>query len=112
VDDELLAQEVMVGCTQGMLLRLDREHRMAFVLGEVLGFSGDEAADVCGIAPAAFRKRLQRARERISSSSKATVDFSTRTTRAVAGGGSAPQSGAGEWIPEICCSHIASTRSS
>jgi RNA polymerase sigma factor (sigma-70 family) len=65
VDDELLAQEVMVGCTQGMLLCLDREHRMAFVLGEVLGLSGDEAADVCGIAPAAFRKRLRRARERI-----------------------------------------------
>jgi RNA polymerase sigma factor (sigma-70 family) len=65
VDEELLAQEVMVGCTQGMLLCLDREHRVAYVLGEVLGFSSDEAADVCGIAPAAFRKRLQRARERI-----------------------------------------------
>jgi hypothetical protein len=38
---------------------------MAYVLGEVLEFSSDEAADVCGIAPAAFRKRLQRARERI-----------------------------------------------
>jgi DNA-directed RNA polymerase specialized sigma24 family protein len=65
LDDELLAQEVMVGCAQGMLLCLDREHRMAYVLGEVLEFSSDEAADVCGIAPAAFRKRLQRARERI-----------------------------------------------
>jgi RNA polymerase sigma factor (sigma-70 family) len=65
VDEELLAQEVMVGCTQGMLLCLDREHRAAYVLGEVLGFSSDEAADVCGIAPAAFRKRLQRSRDRI-----------------------------------------------
>ena len=65
VDDELLAHEVMVGCTQGMLLCLDREHRMAYVLGEVLGFSSDEAADVCGIEPAAFRKRLQRARGRL-----------------------------------------------
>jgi RNA polymerase sigma factor (sigma-70 family) len=65
VDDELLAQEVMVGCTQGMLLCLDREQRLAYVLGEVLGFSGDDAAQVCGIAPAAFRKRLQRARDRI-----------------------------------------------
>jgi RNA polymerase sigma factor (sigma-70 family) len=65
VDDELLAQEVMIGCTQGMLLCLDREHRMAYILGEVLEFASGEAADVCGIAPAAFRKRLQRARERI-----------------------------------------------
>lgn len=54
-----------MGCTQGMLLCLDREQRMAYVLGEVLQFSGDEAAELCGIAPAAFRKRLQRARERI-----------------------------------------------
>ncbi len=65
VDDELLAQEVMVGCTQGMLLCLDREHRMAYILGAVLELSSSEAADVCGISPAAFRKRLQRARERI-----------------------------------------------
>jgi RNA polymerase sigma factor (sigma-70 family) len=65
VDEELLAEEVMVGCTHGMLLCLDREHRMAYVLGDVLELSSDEAADVCGISPAAFRKRLQRARERI-----------------------------------------------
>jgi RNA polymerase sigma factor (sigma-70 family) len=65
VDDELLAQEVTVGCTQGMLLCLDREHRMAYILGAVLELSSQQAADVCGISPAAFRKRLQRARERI-----------------------------------------------
>ena len=65
VDEELLVQEVMVGCTQGMLLCLDREQRMAYVLGEVLQFNSAEAAELCGIAPAAFRKRLQRARERI-----------------------------------------------
>jgi RNA polymerase sigma factor (sigma-70 family) len=65
VDDELLAQEVMIGCTQGMLLCLDREHRMAYILGDVLGLTSDHAAELCQIAPAAFRKRLQRARERI-----------------------------------------------
>ena len=65
VDDELLAQEVMVGCTQGMLLCLDREHRVAYVLGEVLQLPSDEAAAICEITPPAFRKRLQRARERL-----------------------------------------------
>jgi RNA polymerase sigma factor (sigma-70 family) len=65
VDEDLLAEEVMVGCTQGMLLCLDREHRMAYVLGAVLELPGEEAADLCEISPAAFRKRLQRARERI-----------------------------------------------
>ena len=65
VDDDLLAEEVMVGCTQGMLLCLDREHRMAYVLGDVLQYPSEEAAELCGITPAAFRKRLQRARARI-----------------------------------------------
>jgi RNA polymerase sigma factor (sigma-70 family) len=64
VDDELLAQEVMVGCTQALLC-LDREHPMAYILGDVLELTSEHAAALCGIAPAAFRKRLQRARERI-----------------------------------------------
>ena len=36
----------MVGCTQGMLLCLDREHRMAYVLGDVLQFTSEDAAPV------------------------------------------------------------------
>ena len=66
VDEDLLAEEVRVGCTQGMLLCLDRELRMAYVLGEVLRFPSEEAAAVCEITPAAFRKRLERARSRLS----------------------------------------------
>ena len=55
----------MVGCTQAMLLCLDREQRMAYVLGEVLELPSDEAAELSGTSPAAFRKRLERARGRI-----------------------------------------------
>lgn len=66
VEEDLLAEEVRVGCTQGMLLCLDREHRMAYVLGEVLQFPSDEAAAACELTPAAFRKRLERARSRLS----------------------------------------------
>ena len=65
VDEDLLAEEVMVGCTQAMLLCLDREQRLAYVLGDVLGLRSEEAAAICEIAPPAFRKRLQRARQRI-----------------------------------------------
>ena len=65
VDEDLLADEVMVGCTQAMLLCLDREHRLAYILGDVLDVGSDEAASICEITPSAFRKRLQRARERI-----------------------------------------------
>ena len=63
----LLTEEVKVGCTLGMLQCLDRPHRLAYVVGDILDLSGPEAADVLGIAPALFRKRLQHARSSILS---------------------------------------------
>jgi RNA polymerase sigma factor (sigma-70 family) len=64
-EQKLFAEEVKIGCTQGMLLCLDREHRLAYILGEVFALDGPEGAEVAGIEPAAFRKRLSRAREQI-----------------------------------------------
>ncbi len=61
----LLLEEVKLGCTLGMLTCLDRPHRLAYILGEILEMEGDEAARVLAIRPAAFRKRLSRAREAI-----------------------------------------------
>jgi len=58
----LLLEEVKIGCTLGMLTCLDRPHRLAYILGEILEMDGDEAASVLEIRPAAFRKRLSRAR--------------------------------------------------
>lgn len=59
---EVHAREVRLRCTSGMLLCLDRELRVAWVLGEIVGLSGEEAASVLEIEPPAFRKRLSRAR--------------------------------------------------
>jgi RNA polymerase sigma factor (sigma-70 family) len=61
----LLLEEVKIGCTLGMLTCLDRRHRLAYILGEILEMEGEEAARVLGIRPAAFRKRLSRAREAV-----------------------------------------------
>jgi len=61
----LLLEEVKIGCTLAMLLCLDRDHRMAYILGEILELDHVEAAEVLGIEPAAFRKRVSRARSRI-----------------------------------------------
>jgi len=66
----LLIEEVKVACALAMLQCLDRPHRLAYVLGELMDFSGPEAADALGISPALFRKRLQHAR-------RAIVEFST-----------------------------------
>ena len=63
--DRLLEEEVKLGCTHSALLCLDREHRLAFILGEVLELSGEEAAAVLGLGHDAYRKRLSRARARL-----------------------------------------------
>jgi hypothetical protein len=44
---------------------LDRPHRLTYILGEILELGGEEAAAILEIQPAAFRKRLSRAREQI-----------------------------------------------
>jgi RNA polymerase sigma factor (sigma-70 family) len=66
VDDALLAEEVKISCTTAMLLCLDRGHRLAYVLGEILELDHTTAAEVLEISRAAFRKRLQRARASIT----------------------------------------------
>lgn len=67
VDDALLEEEVKVGCTQAMLLCLDRGHRAAYIVGEVFDLPSDDAAWILDLTPAAYRKRLSRARERVRS---------------------------------------------
>jgi RNA polymerase sigma factor (sigma-70 family) len=70
-DRSLLTEEVKVGCTLGMLQCLDRPHRLAYVLGEILDLPGPEAAEALDITPALFRKRLQHARAAIESFTRA-----------------------------------------
>jgi len=64
-NDSILFQEIRVGCTLGMLLCLDRPHRLAYILGEILEIDGNEAARILAVNPATLRKRLERARAQI-----------------------------------------------
>ncbi len=66
-EEHLLLEEVKIGCTLGMLLCLDRNHRLAYILGEIIELDHREAAEVLEITPAAYRKRLSRARASITS---------------------------------------------
>jgi RNA polymerase sigma factor (sigma-70 family) len=61
-EDALLLKQVKKLCNQVLLQCLDGDHRIAFVLGEILEFESTEAAEILDIEPAAFRKRLSRAR--------------------------------------------------
>jgi RNA polymerase sigma factor (sigma-70 family) len=67
----LLIEEVKIGCTLGMLQCLDRPHRLAYVLGEILELPGPEAAEALDITPELFRKRLQHARAAIEAFTRA-----------------------------------------
>ena len=60
-----LTAELRLRCTQAMLLSLDREHRLAWVLGEIISLSSEEAAAVLEVPSATYRKRLSRARARL-----------------------------------------------
>jgi RNA polymerase sigma factor (sigma-70 family) len=63
----LLTEEVKIGCTLGMLQCLDRPHRIAYVLGDIMELPGPEVADILEISPDLFRKRLQHARATVLS---------------------------------------------
>ena len=59
---DLLAREVKHSCTLALLTCLDRDQRVAYILGEVFGVSSSEGAWICSTTEAAYRKRLSRAR--------------------------------------------------
>src|SRR5215472_11893894 len=61
-DANLLVTEAMLACTSGMLLCLDREQRLAYILGAIFAVSDAVAAEVLEVTPENFRQRLARAR--------------------------------------------------
>ncbi len=66
-DTRLLVDEARIGCTMAMLLCFDREQRLAYVLGEIMGAPDALAAEVLDISREAFRQRLSRARRDLHS---------------------------------------------
>jgi RNA polymerase sigma factor (sigma-70 family) len=54
--------EIRISCTAGMLLCLDREQRMIYVLGEMFGIDHNLGSEILGITAGNFRIRLMRAR--------------------------------------------------
>ena len=65
VEQDLLIIEVQRRCTLGMLLCLDRAHRLAYVLSEVFEVNSAQGASILTISETAFRKRVSRARARL-----------------------------------------------
>jgi RNA polymerase sigma factor (sigma-70 family) len=61
-DVQLLVQEARIGCTSGMLLCLDREQRMTYILGEILGVTDRVGAELMDVSRDNYRQKLARAR--------------------------------------------------
>ncbi len=70
-EQSLLLEEVKVGCSMAMLQCLDRPHRIAYILGDIMEVSGPDAAEALDISADLFRKRLQHARASVLSFTKA-----------------------------------------
>ncbi|HEX5171002.1 MAG TPA: RNA polymerase sigma factor [Cyclobacteriaceae bacterium] len=56
-------EELRISCTAGMLLCLDREQRMVYILGEMFSIDHQLGSEILGISPGNFRIRLMRARD-------------------------------------------------
>jgi RNA polymerase sigma factor (sigma-70 family) len=66
-DVQLLVDEARIGCTSGMLLCLDREQRLVYVLGEIFGVTDLVGAELLEISRQNFRQKLARARRDLHS---------------------------------------------
>jgi hypothetical protein len=64
-EDKLAARQTALSCTQGMLMTLDREHRLVFVLDLLFGLPSKDGAEVTGLTADAYRQRLSRARAKL-----------------------------------------------
>jgi RNA polymerase sigma factor (sigma-70 family) len=62
VDVRLLVDEARITCTAGMLLCLDREQRLIYILGEIFEVTDTIGAELLDISRENFRQRLARAR--------------------------------------------------
>ncbi len=65
VDEEILIEEAKIGCMNGMLLCLDREQRLLYILGELLQVGDTIGSEILGITKVNFRVKLSRAKAQL-----------------------------------------------
>src|SRR3989441_8971039 len=66
-DVQLLVEEAKIGCTSGMLLCLDREQRLIYILGDIFGVTDKIGSELLEISRDNFRQKLGRARRDLHS---------------------------------------------
>jgi RNA polymerase sigma factor (sigma-70 family) len=63
VELPIIIEEVKISCMFGMLLCLNREQRLIYILGGIFGVSDKIGAEIMEISRANFRQKLSRARK-------------------------------------------------
>jgi RNA polymerase sigma factor (sigma-70 family) len=66
VDVGMLIEETKIGCMNAMLLCLDREQRLIFILGAMLGLNDEIGCEILELSKENFRQKLSRARKQLS----------------------------------------------
>lgn len=65
VEEKVLVQEAKLSCMKAMLLCLDREQRLIFILGELFEFPDSVGSEVLEISKENFRIKLHRAKQQL-----------------------------------------------
>ncbi|WP_188112250.1 RNA polymerase sigma factor [Aquimarina sp. RZ0] len=65
VEDKLLVKEAKISCMKGMLLCLDREQRMIYIIGELFEFTDIIGSEIMKITKENFRVKLYRAKKQL-----------------------------------------------
>ena len=67
VEEKMLVQEAKFSCMKGMLLCLDREQRIIYILGELFEFPDKVGAEIMELSRENFRVKLHRAKKQLYS---------------------------------------------
>lgn len=65
VEEKLLVKEAKISCMKGMLLCLDREQRMIYIIGELFEFPDTVGSEIMEISKENFRVKLHRAKQQL-----------------------------------------------
>ncbi len=66
-DNKLLVKEAKLSCMKGMLLCLNREQRLIYIIGELFEFNDEIGSEIMELSKANFRVKLHRAKKQLYS---------------------------------------------
>lgn len=64
-EEKLLVKEAKISCMKGMLLCLDREQRLIYIIGELFEFPDSVGSEIMEISKENFRVKLHRAKKQL-----------------------------------------------